>query len=127
TAAALAPAIGAALGATDGVAGAVLGGASAIAGTVIADLTDAMRDAPVLHMLSSHEANISIADKITRFTLKNSVRSSAATFRDYDPLRPMVRLQSTWVSSAPFPPSPLEIAAQAAAAAETAATAVGSL
>jgi type VI secretion system secreted protein VgrG len=125
TAAALAAAVGGLLGAADGVAGAALGGASAIAGAVIADVTTGLRDAPVLHFLTTETSNVSTVDKVTRFALENSVRSSAATFRDYDPLRPLVRLQSTSVSSAPFPPSPLELAAQAAAAVEAVSAAVG--
>ena len=124
TAAALAPAVGEALG-VGGVAGAALGVASSIAGSVIADL--ATHEVPTLRYLESEEARVTRFDKITRFTLKNTLRSSAATFRDYDPMRPMVRLQSTAVSSAPFPPSPLEAAAMAAAAAENAASAVSGM
>ena len=122
TAAALAPAIGDLLGGGDGIAGAAIGAASAVAGTVIADVTEGARSVPVLRFLSNEEAAVQKQDKVTRFSLRNRVRSSAATFRDYDPDRPMVRLQSKAVSTQPFPPSPFEIAAAAAAAAENVAT-----
>src|SRR6201999_1471509 len=94
---------------------------------VLADLTEGEKSVPVLHYLANAAANVSLHDKVAAFTLQNSVRSSGAAFRDYDPDRPMVRLQSTAVSSAPFPPSPLEIAAQAAAAAENAASVASNL
>jgi type VI secretion system secreted protein VgrG len=126
TAAALAPAVGDVLGAGDGIAGAALGTASAIAGTVIAEVSSAAHEIPVLRFLQNEEARVSIFDKVTRFTLRNTVRSTGAMFRDYDPDRPMVRLQSSAVSTAPFPPSPFEAAAMAAAAAENAASAIES-
>ncbi len=115
TAAALAPAIG------DGDVAAAVGAASAIAGSAIAAAVDAARGLPVLRFLGSDEAPGSRYDKLTRFSPRNSVRPSGAVYRDYDPDRPMVRLQSKAVSSAPFPPSPLEIAAMAAAAVSDAA------
>ena len=127
TAAALAPAIGDALGLGGGLAGAAIGAASAVAGTVIADLTEGMRSVPVLRFLLNEGAAVQKQDKLTRFSLHNKVRSSAAAFRDYDPDRPMVRLQSVAVSTQPFPPSPFELAAEAAAAAENAATATAGL
>ena len=127
SAAALAPAIGDLLGGGDGIAGAVLGGASAIAGAVIAGLSEADRGAPALRFLANEEAAVAKHDKVTRFSLLNSVRSSAAAFRDYDPDRPAVRLQSVAVSTQPFPPSPFEIAAAAAATAENATTAASSV
>ena len=101
--------------------------ASAVAGTVIANVASASGEVPVLHFLENEEARVSLRNKLTRFTLRNSVRSTGAMFRDYDPDRPMVRLQSTAVSTAPFPPSPLEAAAMAIAAAENAASAVESV
>ena len=73
------------------------------------------RPVPVLHFLANEAASVTLHDKIGSFALRNTVRSSGGAFRDYDPDRPMVRLQSTAVSSAPFPPSPLEMAAEAAA------------
>ena len=123
SAAALAPALGDVLGAGDGIAGAVMGGASAVAGAVIAGLTAADRASPLLRFLSNERAAITKQDKVIRFSLLNSVRSSAAAFRDYDPDRPMVRLQSAAVSTQPFPPSPFEVAAAAAATALNVATA----
>jgi type VI secretion system secreted protein VgrG len=126
TAAALAPAVGDVLG-VDGTAGAVLGGASAIAGTVIADATSALRDAPVLRMQSFEGARVSSLDTITRFSLKNRVKSSGAAFRDYDPARPQVRLESTAVSTQPFPPSGFEIAGEVVSAASSVLGAAGGL
>ncbi|MFT3765203.1 MAG: type VI secretion system tip protein TssI/VgrG [Minicystis sp.] len=126
TAAALAPAIGDVLG-VGGVSGAAIGTASALAGTVIAEVTSAAGDIPVLHFLANEESPVSTHDKVTHFTLRNTVRSTAAVFRDYDPDRPMVRLQSAAVDTSPFPPSPFEAAAMAVAAAENAASAVESL
>jgi type VI secretion system secreted protein VgrG len=131
TAAAMAPAIGdvvgGALGVSGGIGGTALGAASAVAGTVSADLTEGARAVPALHFMANEAANVTTYDKVTRFTLRNSVRSTGAAFRDYDPDRPMVRLQSVAVSTQPFPPSPFEIAAEAAAAAESAATAAGGM
>ncbi len=127
TAVALAPAIGDVLGAGNGIAGSAIGAASAIAGTVVADLTEGAGAVPVLHFLFNEESAIQKQDKLTRFSLLNTVRSSGAAFRDYDPDRPMVRLQSVAVSTQPFPPSPFELASEAAAAAENAATATAGL
>ena len=133
TVASLAPAIGDIRGVGGGVTGAVLGGASAVAGvagTIIADLADLAegdRGGPVLRFLTNEEAAVAKQDKVTRFSLSNTVRSSAAAFRDYDPDRPAVRLQSAAVSTHPFPPSPFEIAAAAAAAAENVITAAQSV
>jgi type VI secretion system secreted protein VgrG len=125
TAAAMAPAIGDALGLGGGIAGAAIGAASAIAGAVIDDLTEGA--AHVLHFMTNDAARVSTYDKITRFALRNTVRSSAAAFRDYDPDRPLTLLSSVAVSTAPFPPSPFEIAAEAAAAAENAASTVATV
>jgi uncharacterized protein involved in type VI secretion and phage assembly len=127
TAAAMAPAIGDALGAGGGVAGAAIGAASAVAGTVIADVTEGARSLPTLHFMGNEAAKVTLYDKVTKFALRNRVRSSAATFRSFDPDRPMVRLQSVAVSTQPFPPSPFEIAAQAAAAAENVASAASAV
>ncbi|APR86234.1 VgrG protein [Minicystis rosea] len=127
TAAALAPAVGDLFGAGDGIAGAAIGTASAVAGTVIAAVTEGSRDVPVLHFLTNEDARVSVLDKVTRFSLRNTVRSTGAVFRDYDPDRPMVRLQSSAVSTQPFPPSPFEQAAAALAAAENVASVAQSL
>ncbi len=125
TAAAMAPAIGDLVGGGGGIAGAVVGGASATAGTIIADVTEGAGSVPVLHFLSNDDAAVERLDKVTRFSLRNAVRSSAAMFRDYDPDRPMVRLESTAVSTQPFPPSPLDLASAAAMAAGAVAGAAG--
>jgi len=125
SAVALAPAIGDLLG-DDRIAGALTSGASAIAGAMIAGLSEADRASPVLSFLANEEVAVAKQDKVTRFSLLNSVRSSAAAFREYDPDRPAVRLQSVAVSTQPFPPSPFEIAASAAAVAENATTAASS-
>ncbi|MFT3770161.1 MAG: type VI secretion system tip protein TssI/VgrG [Minicystis sp.] len=127
TAAALAPTVGDLLGAGDGIAGAAVGTASAVASTVIAAATEGSREVPVLHFLANEDARVSVLDKVTRFTLRNTVRSTGAVFRDYDPDRPMVRLQSSAVSTQPFPPSPFEEAAAALAAAENVASIAQSL
>ncbi|APR86240.1 VgrG protein [Minicystis rosea] len=127
TAAALAPAVGDLFGVGDGIAGAAIGTASAVAGSVIAAVTEGSRDVPVLHFLTNEDARVSVLDKVTRFSLRNTVRSTGAVFRDYDPDRPMVRLQSSSVSTQPFPPSPFEEAAAALAAAENVASVAQSL
>ena len=121
TAAALAPA---AADAGGGMAGAASGAA---VGAASAGLEDSARAVPTLSLLAGEGTRGDRHDKITRFTLRNTVRSTAATFRDYDPSRPQVRLQSTAVSTAPFPPSPLEAAAMAAAAAENTASVTSAL
>lgn len=100
---------------------AAMGAASGVAGTGSADVTE-KGAAPALRFLENEDAAVTKRDKVTRFELHNTVRSSAATFRDYDPDKPMVRLQSVAVSTDPFPPSPFEVAASAAAAAENMAT-----
>ena len=125
TAAAMAPAIGDLVGAGDGIAGAVVGGASALAGTILAAVADGAGSVPGLHFLTSEEAAVQKQDKVTRFSLRNTVRSSAAVFRDYDPDRPMVRLESTAVSTQPFPPSAFDLTNAAAMAASAVAGAVG--
>lgn len=117
TAAALAPAAADALGADSGVAGAVIGGASAAIGAAIAGASTGQREAPVLRLRATAGTGVASLDGVARFTLRNSVRSSGAVFRDYDPARPAVRLQSTAVSTAPFPPSALEVAGEIAGAA----------
>ncbi|MFO0614809.1 MAG: hypothetical protein U0414_19635 [Polyangiaceae bacterium] len=73
--------------------------------------------APTLHY-APYEAG--------RAVLRNTVRSTGATFRDFDPEKPFVRLQSVAVSTAPFPPSPAEAAPIAAATATNALGAVSS-
>lgn len=103
-----------------GPAGSLVGSAvSAVAGALDAA-------APALRFGAFGAEAGTYEPRIARFTLENTVRSSAATFRDYDPDRPLVRLQSTAVSTAPFPPSPFEIAAMAAATAENALSAASS-
>jgi type VI secretion system secreted protein VgrG len=126
TAAALAPAAADALG-IGGTAGAVIGGASAIAGTVIADATSALRDAPVHKYRGFEGASVGALDTVTQFTLQNRVKSSAAMFRDYDPERPLVRLESKAASTQPFPPGPFDVLDEVASAVSTVADAAGSL
>jgi len=89
-----------------------------------APMASGTREVPALTYLENEDARVSGFDHVTRFSLRNSVRSTMATFRDYDPARPMVRLQSSAVSTGPFPSSPLETAAKAAATAENAASAM---
>ena len=117
TATAMASAIGDVLGAGSGIAGKAIGTAGALAGMAIGEATAGA--APVVRFLANTDANVTTGDKVTAFTLQNKLKSSAAMFRGYDPEKPRIRLQSTAVSTAPFPPGPLEIAAQAAAVTET--------
>ena len=124
TAAALASAAADAVGAGDGIAGAAVGAASAVAGAVIADVSEAASASPVLHFLANREVTVTKQDKVTAFMLRNTVRSSGAAYREYDPDRPAVRLQSAAVATDPFPMSPLEAAAAALATTENAASAV---
>jgi uncharacterized protein involved in type VI secretion and phage assembly len=113
SAVALASEAGAAIGGDLGAVGsAALGAASTVAGAAVA--AAASRAAPPLYFLAMQETTTPRADKITRFALKNSVRADAANFRDYDPDRPMVRLNSAAVSTDPFPPTPEQLAAGAA-------------
>ncbi|MCC6527271.1 MAG: type VI secretion system tip protein VgrG [Polyangiaceae bacterium] len=127
TAAALAPGLGGAAGAAmGGMAGAALGTAAAVAGSVLAAVTGG-GEAPVLRFLQHDEAAVERHDKVTRFALQNTVRPTAAAFRDYDPERPLVRLESVAVSTQPFPPSPLELAAIAMTTGATAAAAAGTV
>ncbi len=88
-------------------------------------MTEGAGSVPVVHFLSNDEAAVTRSDKVTRFSLRNTVRSSAAVFRDYDPDRPMVRLESMATSTQPFPPSPLDLVNVAAMAAGAVAGAVG--
>jgi type VI secretion system secreted protein VgrG len=105
-------AIGGAVGGMDPIAGAALGGAAAVAGSVIAGVTS--DPAPSLHFLEMENTATSLLDKVTRFDLRTTVRANKAAYRDFDPERPMAKLESTALSSEPFPPSALEAAAQAA-------------
>jgi uncharacterized protein involved in type VI secretion and phage assembly len=124
-AAALLPEVGAAFGGLGDVGGAALGAASVVAGAAIAATME--RSAPPLYFLAMlHTAN-SHADKVTRFSASTSVRANVATFREYDPLRPMVQPMSAAMSTAPFPPTPAEIAASAAYTAGALATGAASL
>lgn len=105
------------------------GGASAAAGTASAAATAVLAAAGgggalPMHYMANQVSAVTTYDKITSFTLQNSVRPKGAMLRDYDPERPLVRLQSVAVSTAPFPPSPMDIAAIASAAAENAVSAV---
>jgi type VI secretion system secreted protein VgrG len=116
TIAALAPqvgeAIGDAVGGLDPVAGAALGAAGAVAGTAIGALT--ADDAPALSYLDMLGSATSHLDKITRFDLRTNVRANLSRYRDYDPDRPMARLETTALNNDPFPPSTLAAVAEAA-------------
>ncbi|MEO7327556.1 MAG: contractile injection system protein, VgrG/Pvc8 family [Minicystis sp.] len=48
-----------------------------------------------LYYLAMQQTSASHADKVTRFAHRTKVRSDTATFRDYDPERPMARLHSS--------------------------------
>lgn len=71
---------------------------------------------PSLYFLTMQETRASHADKITRFDSRTTVRASTATFRDYDPERPMARLVSSGKSTQPFPSADTSILDAAAAA-----------
>ncbi|MFO0555898.1 MAG: type VI secretion system tip protein TssI/VgrG [Polyangiaceae bacterium] len=103
-----------------------LGGLVAGAATMLASQL-VQSAAPTVPFDSGNLGDFATHERIVSFRIRNAVRSTGAVFRDYDPERPNVRLQSAAVSTAPFPPSPFEIAAAAAAAAENAASAVTAL
>ncbi|MFO0615669.1 MAG: type VI secretion system tip protein TssI/VgrG [Polyangiaceae bacterium] len=110
-----------------GVATSLAGPAGSLVGSAVSAVAGALgAGAPLLRVGAFAAEAGAYEPRVARFTLENTVRSSAATFRDYDPDRPLVRLQSTAVSTAPFPPSPVEIAAMAAATAENALSAASS-
>ncbi len=48
-----------------------------------------------LYYLSMQQTSASHTDKITRFSCRSRLRADTATFRDYDPERPMARLHSS--------------------------------
>jgi type VI secretion system secreted protein VgrG len=126
TAAALAPSpemlsaeLGAGAGSASGVssaASAVAGAATSVTGPALAGLSSATGEPPELRFRGLEGSGVGALGTLTRFVLRNTVRPSGAAFRDYDPGRPMVRPESEAVSTLPFPPSPLELAAQARAA-----------
>jgi len=97
------------------LAGAAAGLGSAVASSVIAA---AEGSALTLHCMANDGSAVATYDKVVDFTLRNRVRPKRGTFRDYDPAKPNVMLQSASVSTAPFPASALELAAAGSAAAE---------
>ncbi|MFO0614802.1 MAG: type VI secretion system tip protein TssI/VgrG [Polyangiaceae bacterium] len=102
-------------------------GAGALAGAAATAIVGAFAgSAPTLHYAPYEAGRAVRGDGIARFVLRNTVRSTGATFRDFDSEKPFVRLQSVAVSTAPFPPSPAEAAAIAAATATNALGAVSS-
>ncbi|MFT3769477.1 MAG: type VI secretion system tip protein TssI/VgrG [Minicystis sp.] len=60
-------------------------------------------DAPTLYFLKMEETTTSHTDKLTRFSSRSVVKATSATYRDYDPERPMARLGSAASSVHPFP------------------------
>lgn len=84
----------------------------------------AIAAAPVLDFMPNQGARVGTYDKVFELRLRNSLRPNAASFREFDPDRPHIRLLSAAVSTAPFKPSPLELAAMAAATAANAMSAV---
>lgn len=60
-------------------------------------------EAPSLFFLAMQQTSAPQGDKVTRFSARTTVRSDTATFRDYDPERPMARLVSSASSTHPFP------------------------
>lgn len=75
------------------------------------------KTAPTLHFLEIEGGTERMTDKITRFDLQNSLRSTAANFREYDPERPLMRFSSSAVSNAPFGDEGLDFLASAASTA----------
>ncbi len=79
-------------------------------GPTTAAATAAVSDAPPLYFLATQHTTTSKIDKITRFAARSTVRASNASFRDYDPDRPMGRPSSSATSTQPFPaPDPASI------------------
>ena len=60
-------------------------------------------EAPTLYFLEMEETTTSHIDKVTHFASRSVVKPTSATYRDYDPERPMARLGSSLSSSHPFP------------------------
>ena len=60
-------------------------------------------EAPSLFFLAMQQTTTTQADKVTHFSPRTTVRPESATFRDYDPERPMARLISSASSTLPFP------------------------
>jgi Rhs element Vgr protein len=81
-------------------------------------------EAPTLYFLDMEETTTSHIDKVTRFAPRTVVKASSATYRDYDPDRPMARLGSTVASTQPFP-APEAPAADGSVAAFTSIVAAG--
>jgi uncharacterized protein involved in type VI secretion and phage assembly len=100
-----------AMTAAAGVAGGIFGAATA-------------RPAPPLLYLRTTGTSLVHMNRITEFELGTAVRATSAVVRDYDPQRPAVKLESTALSVAPFPPSALE---QLAAIATQVASEVGAV
>lgn len=109
--ASLAASAASAVGLDQGTAGAVVRAVSRLA----------EGDAPALSYAQVEDMSETLADKVIRFQLANSVRPNAAMFREYDPDRPLVRFSSSAVSNTPFGDEALEALAGALAAASGAA------
>jgi uncharacterized protein involved in type VI secretion and phage assembly len=77
------------------VVGAVAGAAASIAGNLL------QTSAPPLYFVSILGTTLSLLDKITHFAIERRVRADVASFRDYDPARPLLRLDSSARSSVP--------------------------
>jgi type VI secretion system secreted protein VgrG len=112
SAAAMAPEAVQAFGGGGEIGGAVAGFGAAAAGAVIASAT--AKAAPALYYVPMLATAHGHYDKVSRFSLCNSVRSNASNFREFDPERPMIRLIGAAVSTSPFPTTPEETAAGAA-------------
>lgn len=85
------------------------GRAGGAGGAIASETGEAARDVPVLRFFDQEVSRTSFFDKVLRFRLRNTMRSSSAVFRDYDPERPMVPVWSTTASTAPFPPSTRDV------------------
>src|SRR6202042_2504393 len=72
--------------------------------------------APPLYFLRQLGTPRSLIDKILRFELAGRVRPNAAAFRDYDPARPLLKLESAAYLSGPFGDSVVDAVVGAAGA-----------
>jgi uncharacterized protein involved in type VI secretion and phage assembly len=87
--------------------GQVSAGAGTIIGAIAAEAATPLRYLPVVG-----EATPLHPDQVSAFTWRTGVAPTGAVFRDYDPERPLTRLESFGLSVAPFPASGLEAFAE---------------
>lgn len=98
-----------------GGAGVVAEVASSAAGTIVGAIPSTSPRS--LHYIEMMASSMARADKITRFAVSSSVRATRAVYRDYNPERPLTKLESRALNVAPFPETTLKQVAEAATAA----------